>query len=564
MEILARIEARYSLPTGYFKAKLPHPGRACAGHDLPGIRRAEQRRLAWHLPDDFNRRSAAERAEILQWVRTVIITGSTEYRRFQAEAIKLRYGLRFPALTGRSAPRKSRAELKSESRAETEDTDFVSAVIDAPPQLAMEMANLVRFKTATLTNIGFHRSGTWNEETVAQKAEHIGLMFGSIASAPGGAVAGLGVPLSNLTLALLVFPRVWDWYVQWRERRRGFFTRWEVDMLRLGMSLVKQETGWLRQMPELAERLAPIDGIVDQSEVNSAQTDWAGACDRLHSHAAARAKEIERVARVHRDPFEPILPILEADSPVGEYRKIAQEILRLSPDPDRHPRAAAEAARSFLLIRLGLHLGLRQKNVRQLLLCERHQIPRTERQLEGLKRGEIRWSERGGGWEVFIPAVAFKNAASSFFDGRPFRLILPDLDGLYRHIGDYVERHRHLLLNASADPGTFFVKTVKVKSRDAAYDQNTFYEAWRLVIQRYGIFNPFTGRGAIKGLLPHGPHNIRDVLATHILKQTGSYERASYAIQDTPEMVAKHYGRFLPQDKSALAAQILNQVWMAE
>ncbi|OWV97292.1 hypothetical protein ATY81_07520 [Rhizobium sp. R72] len=81
---------------------------------------------------------------------------------------------------------------------------------------------------------------------------------------------------------------------------------------------------------------------------------------------------------------------------------------------------------------------------------------------------------------------------------------------------------------------------------------------WRTAIQRYGIYNPYTGRGAIKGLLPHGPHNVRDVLATHVLKQTGSYEQASYAIQDTPEMVASHYGRFLPQ--AALAARILNQV----
>jgi hypothetical protein len=74
---------------------------------------------------------------------------------------------------------------------------------------------------------------------------------------------------------------------------------------------------------------------------------------------------------------------------------------------------------------------------------------------------------------------------------------------------------------------------------------------------------PYTGRGAIKGLLPHGPHNVRDILATHILKQTGSYEQASCAIQDTPEMIQQHYGRFLPQDKAALAAKILNQVWEA-
>lgn len=55
----------------------------------------------------------------------------------------------------------------------------------------------------------------------------------------------------------------------------------------------------------------------------------------MHRHTLARAKEIERVARVHRDPFEPILPILEAASPVGEYRKITEEVLRRMPDGRR-------------------------------------------------------------------------------------------------------------------------------------------------------------------------------------------------------------------------------------
>jgi len=83
------------------------------------------------------------------------------------------------------------------------------------------------------------------------------------------------------------------------------------------------------------------------------------------------------------------------------------------------------------------------------------------------------------------------------------------------------------------------------------------------VIQRYGIHNPYTGRRAIPGLLPHGPHNVREFLTTHVLKLTGSYEQASYAIQNTPATVADHYGRFLPQDKAALAAQVPNRVWEA-
>jgi hypothetical protein len=248
-------------------------------------------------------------------------------------------------------------------------------------------------------------------------------------------------------------------------------------------------------------------------------------------HASSRVKEIQRVARVHRDPFEPIMPVLEADSPVGEYRKIIEEILRLMPDERLYRRPAAEAVRSFLMLRFGLHLGLRQKNLRQLMVCERGKLPRSERQLAGMKRGELRWRDRDQGWEVLIPSVAFKNANSSYFGSKPFRLVLPNLGGLYDHIEAYIDRHRRALLGGMEDLGTFFLNTVKTTSTDASYDQNTFYEAWRLTIQRYGIFNPYTGRGAIPGLLPHGPHNIRDVLATHILKQTGSYEQASYAFR---------------------------------
>lgn len=298
-------------------------------------------------------------------------------------------------------------------------------------------------------------------------------------------------------------------------------------------------------------------------EIAAARADWEGACEIFYQHGIVRMREIQRVAKVHRNPFEPIMVILEADSPVGEYRRIADEIVRMMPQPRRYPHAAAEAVRSFLMIRLGLHLGIRQRNLRELLFCPRDEAPMSEQQLEMRRCGEMRWSEKGKGWEVLIPAVAFKNANSSFFENRPYRYVLPDLGELYRYIDAYVRVHRAVLLGAARDPGTFFVKTVKSTSQDAAYSQSSFYEAWRLTIQRYGIYNPYTGRGAIRGLLPHGPHNVRDVLATHVLKETGSYEQAGYAIQDTAEVVAQHYARFLPENKVALAAKIINRVWSA-
>jgi hypothetical protein len=232
------------------------------------------------------------------------------------------------------------------------------------------------------------------------------------------------------------------------------------------------------------------------------------------------------------------------------------------PDETKRPKAAAEAMRSYLLFRFGMHLGLRQRNLRELLVCLPGSDARTESQLEELGRGEIRWSKPDESWEVFIPVSAFKNSYSSFFAGNPFRLLLPDLEGLYGMIGSYVGRHRPKLLDWADDPGTFFVKTVRPFTKSASFDIGHFYRTWREIIQRHGIYNPYTNKGAIEGLLPHGPHSVRDVLATHVLKQTGSYDLASYAIQDTPRMVAEYYGRFLPHDKSAQAANILNRTWM--
>lgn len=566
--ILRRIERRYRLAEGYFKEKLPHQARSLYGHDLGDISPSERRRISLHLPEDFNSLTFTKREEILDWVRRVIISGSTEYRRYQAATSKQRYAIRFPGVTYGSSCLSSRslaaaAGTNQNVAEEPDDPDLLSGVVDAPPRLAMEMADLIRFKTSTLTAIGFQRSGVWGEETASQKIEHLGLMFGALAASPNGVVKGFGVPLSRLSFGLLVFPGVWDWYLQWREQRRGFYTKWEEDMLMVAQALSRADVGWIRQHPELLRNVRPIAGLIEQEEIDFAARDWNGACDAFHRHAANRSKEIQRVARVHRDPFEPIMCVLEADSPLAEYRKITDEIVRRMPDEARYPRPAAEAVRSFLLLRLGLHLGLRQKNLRQLRVCPRGHYPTSERRLEDLKCGELRWSDRDQGWEVLIPSVAFKNSGSSFFGQKPFRLILPDLLDLYQYLDAYIDRHRGVLLGGARDPGTLFVKTVKTNSTDAAYNSTTFYEAWRTVIQRYGIYNPYTGRGAIKGLLPHGPHNLRDILATHILKQTGSYEQASYAIQDTPDVVQQHYGRFLPQDKAALAAKILNQVWEA-
>lgn len=52
-----------------------------------------------------------------------------------------------------------------------------------------------------------------------------------------------------------------------------------------------------------------------------------------------------------------------------------------------------------------------------------------------------------------------------------------------------------------------------------------------------------------RGLLPFGPHSVRHVVATTIVKTTGSFEAAANVLMDTIQMVEAHYARFAPADR---------------
>jgi hypothetical protein len=173
----------------------------------------------------------------------------------------------------------------------------------------------------------------------------------------------------------------------------------------------------------------------------------------------------------------------------------------------------------------------------------------------------LTWDATRKAWNVFIPTIAFKNQHSRFFKGGSFQLTLPNLGQLYYWIDEYLRIHRPALLGDRPDPGIFLIKAAGYSNNSGEFDCESFYETWKHLIRKYGIYNPYTRRGAIKGLLPHGPHCVRDILATHILKQTGSYELASFAIQDSVSTVMQHYARFLPHEKVARAAEVLNEVW---
>jgi hypothetical protein len=399
------------------------------------------------------------------------------------------------------------------------------------------MENLMRFKTGVLAPRGFRRYMPWCSATAMLHVRRYGELFGALAAAPHSRANGLGVSPAKLTFGLLAFPAIWDWYLEWRHKHRGFMTSTETSLLYEAKSTTRDPTGWLRQHPELSRKITPISGLISVRDVQRVQKDWDAACDKTLDYACGRIFELSRITKPHRDPFATILPVLEADSPLLEYKKMADEILRRLPDHEDEVDLAT-AHRGYLMVRLAIHLGVRQRNLRELLLCPKGGNPRSMAQLSQLRRGEMRWNPLRKGWEVFIPHAAFKNSGSSFFNGRPFRILLPDLEGLYERIDEYLRCHRRVLLNGAIDPETVFVRDTRRSNGRAEYDTLSFYVAWKFVTRRYGVYNPYTRKGAIRGLLPHGPNCVRDILATHLLKQTGSYDLAAFAIQDAAVTVA--------------------------
>lgn len=555
---LERIEDHYRLPLGYFAALLAfnmtHEQR---------IRRqfnqAERKALSWHLPRDFDERPKDDQEEIVAWIKANIVGCHTEYGRRHSLMTQYGFAVVFPKLRESLGGRVPKGRYRSRQRAR--DLAGGYGTIEAPARLSTEMQALVSHKTDLLPKLGFRRHLRWSFRTAQVSVRHLGILLGALAAAKESPVAGLGVPPEKLSLALLVYPSVWDWFLRWRERKRGFFSATETISLYLGKTLLRKHTGWIRQYPRLANNLRPIRGLVSQADINLARENWGAACDAGFDYVMDRLPEMLRARRRHRDPFEPIVPILNADEPLKEYKKIADEVRKDIPRKLSNDVQAAIAMRSYILIRLLMHLGIRQRNARELLVCAKSQKPHSANQLEVMERGELRWNDVARSWEVYIPAVAFKNGKSSYFRGRPYRTLLPNIDGFYGLLERYISHYRPILVGKFPDSNTLFVKTGVSATRCGAFDSITFYTAWKTIIRRYGIYNPYTKRGAIKGLLPHGPHCIRDVIATHVLKKTGSYELAGFAIQDTAESVANHYARFLPHEKAEQAAKLLDRVW---
>jgi integrase len=264
----------------------------------------------------------------------------------------------------------------------------------------------------------------------------------------------------DVTLALLVFPRMFHERLVFALARdaaakgvdEGALTKFEVDQIRWVKSLLDPETGWLTQMPQLAERLVPVtarDGevLVSEADIARVRADWKAACAHARQeYAAMKASNLKHVKR-SRDPHATVRPILLLANPLSALamlcRGLERDMVGLDPEP------LAYAARDAFIVGMLAQTGFRKGTV------------------EAMDLDDIRFDETRGKWCLRVPAHRFKNGKSGPYFGtgygrrHHYERDLLDSYGLYDAIDHYLKTGRGLILGEGRTRALFVVHPVE-------------------------------------------------------------------------------------------------------
>jgi hypothetical protein len=115
-------------------------------------------------------------------------------------------------------------------------------------------------------------------------------------------------------MSAVLAPKVIDRFVIWRYRRRGGYTRTIVRVLKIFESLLHPDFGFIAQTPNFGRPLCEIDGFINKEDVERVQ-NWTEACRFARAHIRQMIEDVNAKIQQGRDPFEALLPVLDAVEP---------------------------------------------------------------------------------------------------------------------------------------------------------------------------------------------------------------------------------------------------------
>ena len=298
--------------------------------------------------------------------------------------------------------------------------------------------------------------------------------------------------------------------IEWRTRRAGNVRNGSVwKMLVHSAALCQPERGFLWRSVDIWRDFG----------YTSIQA-WREHCAESYKTYRQMMRIIKPDIRPSRDPFEAIKDIIAMERPLDAVLDAVDRM-----DQDRPPpggEAELVWARDRLLLSLMASNPLRARNLKELTWHDDNS-------------GELR-RDPDGNFRIFIPSARLKNhsgAGAKDYDVRVQPTLTPFID---RYLSDFLPR---LSRETTA---RVFVGTIHPELEWKALN-----DAFRKITRRYFVNSP-----------GFGPHSMRHIVATALVKRHGSFTAAAKVLHDYEDTVRKHYGHLVGDD----GARWVESLWL--
>lgn len=402
-------------------------------------------------------------------------------------------------------------------------SQYVLKEDEVSPGLEAEWQNFFHYKTTRMPKLKRSTKGCWSmvsEEIAAPGVPSKGRRGGQASSAAGmnwgyiecflGYVrlpldqGGAGVaPDEAGTMAWLAVPELVNGYMEFiTTRSDGLVHGGQRQFAAFVASLVRPDFGYLRQQPEMLQRLPGriSDGV-----------SWETLC----SESYELAKTWKRTARdISRKPEEPILGLLNLNEPLQPILSMVDKIDKLALEASPGSVQEARRRRDALLIAM-LYAN-----------------PLRSRQFSNMRwrpdnSGNL-YRTADGKWRLRFDPREMKNGKSSA--ARGYDAPLPSW--LSARIEAYLEEFRPMLLGDAKDNGFVFPS-----SRDG--------RVWKQLGRHVANLT----RRYIPGCPGFGPHAFRHLVATNWLRHhPNDFLTVAELLSDSLQVVLSNYAHLRKDD----------------
>ncbi|WP_156323566.1 helix-turn-helix transcriptional regulator [Bosea sp. AAP35] len=310
------------------------------------------------------------------------------------------------------------------------------------------------------------------------------------------------------------------------------FAHGDVSRLIVIAGYLNPATGYLFKNPPV---LRCLDGFIDQAWIDGARADWPAVAVAERKLMTKAAGKIARRIYAVRDPWLPIMPLLELPAPLEPIYRALDRMEADRPPFAASPVGMARHDRDHCLLRLWVHTKLRRSCLVQLT----YRPDNT---------GMLRFTADGGALLV-IPQELFKNAGSSALPegGQPIEFVIePAERRLLRILRRWVVGEGHSRSLLCHDHNNHFLFP---GDKGGALNDASVHRICMAFSTLYLVALPWRP-GGIPGVLPFGAHAMRDLAGTHVIKVSGLKDDAALALLDTVETITKAYSRFTSADKT--------------